>query len=104
MEGNLQAGSADIGTMHVKTEAVDESSSALVLGSQDSPAPCGDTACRGAGGGGVDQTAEEVQAATTSTPVLLCECTARRCFRFLSLLILQPDCIWYPTEMNMSLC
>lgn len=77
MEGNLQGGSSDVAIMHVKTEAVDENTSALVLGSQESPAPCGDTACRG--GGGVDQTAEELadtqlQAATTTTPVLLCEC------------------------------
>lgn len=77
MEGNVQGGSCDVVTMHVKTEAVDENTSALVLGSQESPAPCGDTACRG-GGGGLDQTAEvlgdtELHAATT-TPVLLCEC------------------------------
>lgn len=64
MEENLQ-----VAAMHVKSEAADEIASALALGSQDSPAPCGDTACRG--GGGVDQTAE--QAVTTSTPVLLCE-------------------------------
>ncbi len=79
MEGNLQRNSSDVATMHVKTEVVDESTSALVLGSQESPAPCGDTACRGGGGGGGgDQTAEELadtelQAATTTTPVLLCE-------------------------------
>lgn len=74
MEGNLKGGCSDVATMHVKTEAVDGCTSALVLGSQESPAPCGDTACRGGGGGGgVDQTAEELQAATTSTPVLLCE-------------------------------
>lgn len=71
MEANLQ-----VATMHVKSEAADESASALALGSRDSPAPCGDTACRGGrggGGGGVDQTAEELQAVATSTPVLLCE-------------------------------
>lgn len=69
MEGNLQ-----VATMHVKSEAAEESASALALGSRDSPAPCGDTACRGGrGGGGVDQTAEELQAVTTSSPVLLCE-------------------------------
>lgn len=73
MEGNRKGGSSDVAAMHVKTEAVEESTSALALGSQESPAPCGDTACRGGGGGGVDQTAEELQAASTSTPVLLCE-------------------------------
>lgn len=67
MEENLQ-----VAIKHVKSEAADESSSALVLGSQDSPAPCGDTACRGGGAG--DQTAEELQTVTKSTPVLLCEC------------------------------
>uniref|UniRef100_A0A087XKA6 Myb/SANT-like DNA-binding domain-containing protein n=1 Tax=Poecilia formosa TaxID=48698 RepID=A0A087XKA6_POEFO len=36
----------------------DESSSALGLGSRESPAPCGDAACRaGGGGGGAQQTA-----------------------------------------------
>ena len=82
MEGNLQGGSRDVATMHVKTEVVDESTSALVLGSQEPPAPCGDTACRGGGaagggGGGGDQTAEELAdtelQAATNTPVLLCE-------------------------------
>lgn len=68
MEENLQ-----VAAMHVKSEAADESASALALGSQDSPAPCGDTACRGGRGGGVDQSAEELQPVTTSTPVLLCE-------------------------------
>ncbi|XP_026196666.1 uncharacterized protein LOC113149025 [Anabas testudineus] len=79
MEGNVQGGSSDVAVMHVKTEAGDENTSALVLGSHEPPAPCGDTACRGGGGGGrgeVDQTAEELadtelQAATTTTPVLL---------------------------------
>ncbi|XP_070837716.1 uncharacterized protein [Chaetodon trifascialis] len=84
MEGNLQGSSGDVAAMHVKTEAVDENTSALVLGSQESPAPCGDTACRG-GGGGVDQTAEELadtelQAATTSTPVLLYPVSTERFF------------------------
>nr|XP_046271233.1 uncharacterized protein LOC124073205 [Scatophagus argus] len=72
MEGNLQGGSSDVAVMHLKTEAVDENASALVLGSQESSAPCGDTACReGGGGGGGDQTAEELQTVTTTTPVLL---------------------------------
>ncbi|XP_041812410.1 uncharacterized protein LOC121620437 [Chelmon rostratus] len=72
--------------MHVKTEAVDESTSALVLGSQESPAPCGDTACRGGGGGGGgDQTTDELadtelQAAATSTPVLLYPVSTERFF------------------------
>ncbi|XP_068193808.1 uncharacterized protein si:ch1073-357b18.4 [Antennarius striatus] len=67
MEGNLHGGNRDLATMHVKTEVGDENASALVLGSQEPPAPCGDTACRG----GVDQTAEELQSASTTTPVLL---------------------------------
>ena len=70
MEGNLQAGCGDVASMHVKTEAMDENTSALVLGSRESPAPCSDTACRGGGGG--EQTAEELTDNTT-TPVLLCE-------------------------------
>lgn len=77
MEGDLQGGSNHVAALHVKTEAVDENASALLLGRQESPAPCGDTACRGGGG---EQTAEELadtelQAATTTTPVLLCECS-----------------------------
>lgn len=73
--GGEGGGGGDLAAMHVKTEAVDENTSALVLGSQESPA-CGRG---GGGGGGVDQTAEELadtelQAATT-TPVLLCECS-----------------------------
>ncbi|XP_042361554.1 uncharacterized protein LOC121957105 [Plectropomus leopardus] len=80
MEGNLQEGCSDVAVMHVKTEAVDESTSALVLGSQESPAPCGDTACRGrGGGGGGDQTAEEL-ADTTTTPVLLYPVSTDRFF------------------------
>ncbi|XP_067334423.1 uncharacterized protein si:ch1073-357b18.4 isoform X3 [Channa argus] len=89
MDGNLHGGSSDAATMHVKTEVVEENTSALVLGSQESPAPCGDTACRGrgegGGGGGVDQTAEEPadtepQAATTTTPVLLYRMSTERFF------------------------
>ncbi|XP_041633829.1 uncharacterized protein LOC121503470 [Cheilinus undulatus] len=87
MEGNLQGGSSDVAAMHVKTEAVDENTSALGLGSQESPAPCGGTACRGGGGGGggVDQTAEELadtelHAATTTTPVLLYPVSTDRFF------------------------
>lgn len=81
MEGNVQGGSSDVAVMHVKTEAGDENTSALVLGSHEPPAPCGDTACRGGGGGGrgeVDQTAEELAdtTTTTTTPVLLCESSA----------------------------
>lgn len=70
MEANLQGGGAEAPVMHVKTEAADESPSALVLGSRSPPAPCGDAACGAGGGGG--QTAEELQAVTTP-PVLLCE-------------------------------
>lgn len=78
MDANLHGGGADVATMHVKTEAGDESSSALGLGSQETPAPCGDAACRAGGGGGAQQTAEELtdtelQANTSVPPVLLCE-------------------------------
>ncbi|XP_068574321.1 uncharacterized protein si:ch1073-357b18.4 [Cebidichthys violaceus] len=76
MEGNLQGGCSDVATMHVKTEAVDEKTSALVLGSRESPAPCGDTACRGGGG---DPTAEQL-ADTTTTPVLLYPVSTDRFF------------------------
>lgn len=81
MEGNLQRGCSDVAAMHVRSEAVDENTSALVLGSQEPPAPCGDTACgEGVGGGGrEDQAAEELadtelHAAATTSSVLLCEC------------------------------
>ncbi|XP_033500316.2 uncharacterized protein LOC117268194 [Epinephelus lanceolatus] len=84
MEGNVHGDCSDVAVMHVKTEAVDENPSALVLGSQESPAPCGDTACRGrggggGGGGGGDQTAEEL-ADTTTTPVLLYPVSTDRFF------------------------
>ncbi|KAM7386541.1 hypothetical protein PAMA_009242 [Pampus argenteus] len=84
MEENRQGSSCDVTTMHVKAEAVDENTSALVLGSQEPPAPCGDTACRGGGGGG-DQAAEvlgdtELHAATTTTPVLLYPLSTDRFF------------------------
>uniref|UniRef100_A0A1A8MVD7 Myb/SANT-like DNA-binding domain-containing protein n=1 Tax=Nothobranchius pienaari TaxID=704102 RepID=A0A1A8MVD7_9TELE len=79
MEANLQGG--DISAMHVKTEAAEESSSAPLVGSQESPAPCGDGACRG---GGLQQTAEELtgelQAATTAPPVLLYPVSSDRFF------------------------
>ncbi|XP_034395972.1 uncharacterized protein LOC117735449 [Cyclopterus lumpus] len=77
MEGNLRGGGccSDVATMHVKTEAVDETS-ALGLGSRESPAPCGDTACRGGGG---DQTAEQL-ADATATPVLLYPVSTDRFF------------------------
>lgn len=73
MEGHLRGG--DVAAMHVKTEDVDENPSAPGAGSRESPASCGDAACRG---GGVEQTAEELaeaelQAAATPTPLLLCE-------------------------------
>ncbi|XP_040010580.1 uncharacterized protein LOC120804916 isoform X1 [Xiphias gladius] len=80
MEGNLHGGGSDLAATHVKTEAVDENTSAPVLGSQE-PA-----ACRGGGGGGgVDQTAEELadtelQAATTTTSVLLYPVSTDRFF------------------------
>uniref|UniRef100_A0A1A7WS19 Myb/SANT-like DNA-binding domain-containing protein n=1 Tax=Iconisemion striatum TaxID=60296 RepID=A0A1A7WS19_9TELE len=82
MEASLQGG--DVSAMHVKTEAAEESSSALLVGSQESPALCGDAACRG-GGGGVQQTAEELtdtelQAATTTPPVLLYPVSTDRFF------------------------
>lgn len=69
MEGNQQGGHA---TMHVKSEAVDESTPASSgLCSQEPPACKGEPG--GGGGGGEHQTAEELQAAATATPVLLCE-------------------------------
>ncbi|XP_026181202.1 uncharacterized protein LOC113141169 [Mastacembelus armatus] len=86
MEGNLQGGGGDVAPMHVKTEALEENTSAGVLGRQEPPAPCGDTACRGGGGGGgVHQTAEELadtelQAATTTPPVLLYPVSTERFF------------------------
>ncbi|KAM4717436.1 uncharacterized protein FYW61_017535 [Anableps anableps] len=84
MDANLHGGGADVAAMHVKTEAGDESSSALGLGSQESPAPCGDAACR-AGGGGVQQTAEELtdtelQANTSAPSVLLYPVSTDRFF------------------------
>ncbi|TNN53193.1 hypothetical protein EYF80_036554 [Liparis tanakae] len=82
MEGNLRGGGgggcSEVSTMHVKTEAVDETS-ALGLGSRESPAPCGDTACRGGGGGGGDQTAEQL-ADATANPVLLYSASTDRFF------------------------
>ncbi|XP_047212415.1 uncharacterized protein LOC124862504 [Girardinichthys multiradiatus] len=84
MEANLHGGGADVAAMHVKTEAGDESSSALGLGSQESPAPCGEAACR-AGGGGVQQTAEELtdtelQGNTSAPSVLLYPVSTDRFF------------------------
>ncbi|RVE69252.1 hypothetical protein OJAV_G00075980 [Oryzias javanicus] len=80
MEGHLRGG--DVAAMHVKTEDVDENSSAPVAGSRESPASCGDAACRE---GGVEQTAEELaeaelQAAATPTPLLLYPTNADRFF------------------------
>ncbi|XP_022051653.1 uncharacterized protein LOC110952425 [Acanthochromis polyacanthus] len=83
MEGNLQGGgSGDVAEMHVKTEAVEENPSALDVGSQEPPAPCGDTACRagGGGGGGGEQTAEELADTTTTTPVILYPVSTDRFF------------------------
>ncbi|XP_036004591.1 uncharacterized protein si:ch1073-357b18.4 isoform X2 [Fundulus heteroclitus] len=95
MDANLHGGGADVSSMHVKTEAGDESSSALGLGSQEAPAPCGDAACRaaaaagggggGGGGGGVQQTAEELtdtelQANTSAPSVLLYPVSTDRFF------------------------
>ncbi|XP_015234060.1 PREDICTED: uncharacterized protein LOC107087155 [Cyprinodon variegatus] len=82
MEANLHGG--DVPAMHVKTEAGDERSSALGLGRQEPPAPCGDAACR-AGGGGVQQTAEELtdtelQANTSAPSVLLYPVSTDRFF------------------------
>ncbi|XP_061701810.1 uncharacterized protein LOC133514275 [Syngnathoides biaculeatus] len=71
-----QRGSCDAATQLVKREEGDEKQSALLLGSQSSPAPCSDPACGGGGGGGrglTDHTAEEMgglsarHAATTAT-------------------------------------
>ncbi|KAK5856581.1 hypothetical protein PBY51_008166 [Eleginops maclovinus] len=74
MAGHLQGGCNDIATMHVKTETLDENTSALVLSSRGSPAPCGDSACRGG-----EQTAEE-PADTTTAPVLLYPVSTDRFF------------------------
>lgn len=73
MEGNRGDCVGDVAAEHVKTEeAADESAPAPVAGSQDPAAPCGGTAC-GGGGGEDGQAAGELQAAASSTPVLLCE-------------------------------
>ncbi|CAN9505864.1 unnamed protein product [Ophioblennius macclurei] len=92
MEESLQRDVRDVTMVHVKTEAVDDNATALVLGSQEPPAPCGDTACRGGGeggrgggGGGRTQTAEELsdtelQTASTTTPVLLYPVSTDRFF------------------------
>ncbi|XP_061567594.1 uncharacterized protein LOC133421830 [Cololabis saira] len=92
MEGHLRAGGSEVAGMHVKTEEVDESPSALVLGSRESPAPCGEAACRGGGGGGGggggagEQAAEELDeeelqaTTTTTTPVLLYPVSTDRFF------------------------
>ena len=70
MEGNLQGGG--LATTHVKTEALDEHTSAPVPSSQEPPV-CGGAA-GGGEGGGEDQTAEELQqAAASKASVLLCE-------------------------------
>ncbi|KAG7504735.1 hypothetical protein JOB18_015338 [Solea senegalensis] len=74
MERNLQG---SLATMHVKTEAGDENTSAPELCSQEPPARRGGG---GGGGGVVDQTAEELQAAATSTPVLLYPVSTERFF------------------------
>ncbi|KAK5885282.1 hypothetical protein CesoFtcFv8_019009 [Champsocephalus esox] len=74
MEGHLQGGFGDIVILHVKTEAVDENTSALVLSSRGSPAPCGDSACRGG-----EQTAEE-PGENTAAPGLLYPVSTDRFF------------------------
>ncbi|XP_033999992.1 uncharacterized protein LOC117493509 isoform X3 [Trematomus bernacchii] len=74
MEGHLQGGCGDIVILHVKTEAVDENTSALVLSSRGSPAPCGDSACRGG-----EQTAEE-PGENTAAPGLLYPVSTDRFF------------------------
>ncbi|XP_074552598.1 uncharacterized protein LOC141809463 isoform X1 [Halichoeres trimaculatus] len=84
MEGNLPRGCSDVAAMHVRNEAVDENTSALVLGSQEPPAPCGDTAC-GGGGGGKEEAAEELadaelHAAATTSSVLLYRVSTERFF------------------------
>lgn len=74
MEGRAQrggGGGGDVAVAHVKTEAADENTPALVVGSRESPAPCGGTAC---GGGAAAPPADELQTPATTTPVLLCEC------------------------------
>ncbi|XP_010783796.1 uncharacterized protein [Notothenia coriiceps] len=74
MEGHLQGDCGDIVILHVKTEAVDENTSALVLSSRGSPAPCGDSACRGG-----EQTAEE-PGENTAAPGLLYPVSTDRFF------------------------
>ncbi|XP_062263760.1 uncharacterized protein si:ch1073-357b18.4 [Platichthys flesus] len=76
MEGNLQGG---LSNTHVKTEALDEHTSAPVPSSQEPPA-CGGAAGGGAGGG-EDQTAEELQqAAASKASVLLYPLSTERFF------------------------
>ncbi|XP_042084018.1 uncharacterized protein LOC106632447 isoform X1 [Haplochromis burtoni] len=110
MEGDLQGGSNHVAALHVKTEAVDENASALLLGRQESPAPCGDTACRGGGG---EQTAEELadtelQAATTTTPVLLYPVSTERFFTTSgdgkTYLKIAPASVMPPAPSEKTLC
>ncbi|XP_076024187.1 uncharacterized protein LOC143014261 [Genypterus blacodes] len=82
MEGNLHGGTGDVAMMQVKTEVVDENASALVVGSREPPAPCGDAACRGS-----DQAAEELaeaeaeaEAELQAAPVLLYPVSTDRFF------------------------
>ncbi|XP_029014510.1 uncharacterized protein si:ch1073-357b18.4 [Betta splendens] len=81
MAGRAQRGSGDVAVAHVKTEAADESTPALVLGSHESPAPCRDTACGGGGAPSAEEQADaELQAAATTAPVLLYPVSSERFF------------------------
>ena len=71
MDQNTQSGSSDAAMMHVKIETVDENATAFVLGSQESSAPCEESAAAYTGGEACTSLAD-TQAATTST-ILLCE-------------------------------
>ncbi|XP_037333111.2 uncharacterized protein si:ch1073-357b18.4 [Pungitius pungitius] len=75
MEGSPPAGGgSDVATTHVKTEAPDEKTPAPVLGSRESPAPCGDAAC-----GGGDPAAQQL-ADAAAAPLLLYPVSADRFF------------------------
>ncbi|XP_054615619.1 uncharacterized protein LOC129171211 [Dunckerocampus dactyliophorus] len=65
---SLQAGSCDTATVHVKREEGEEKQSALVLGSQHSPAPCSDPVCRG---GEELGDSSQLHTTNTATPTLL---------------------------------
>lgn len=78
-----QRSSCDAATVRVKREEGDEKQSALVLGSQGSPAPCSDPAY-GGGRGGLDDAAVELRAPSAlhaapaaTSDVHPCECSPK---------------------------